>query len=164
MAFPKISTLLTFWTKNNFVFVGKILEHFLVIKQRFWWPRWRHTQATRTAAGAQHNTAVQHSSHRHHPKAQPNYSRLLDVGWIRSKPGLQYSHILANSGARVLGAIPRSWGPVEGDPGTRRGKYFPLAYWLASYTGLAQIEHREIKTTSKERWCRNINRQARDEK
>ena len=98
---------------------------------------------------------IRHPDH-HHPNAQPKYGKLLGVAGPRSELGLQYQHILANSGARVLRAIPRSRGPVEGDPGTRWVIYIPLAYWLTSYMGQAQSEHREMKTASKERRCRKV--------
>ena len=108
---------------------------------------------------------IRHPDH-HHPNAQPKYGKLLGVAGPRSELGLQYQHILANSGARVLGATPRSRRPVERDPGKRSAKYFPLAYWLASYTGLAQNEHREIKTVEGKVISKYVYiiRQARDEK
>ena len=81
-SFSKKSTWALCYQFHILLFVRKILEHFLAIRQRFWWPRWKHTQATRTAAQAQHSTAaVQHSSHRHHPNAQPNNRTLLGVGY-----------------------------------------------------------------------------------
>ena len=81
MALPKISTWALFFDQVHInLFVCKILEHFLAIKQHFRWPRWKHTQATRTAA-AQHSTAQLSP-----PSSQHSTQLQQKAAWCRLNP------------------------------------------------------------------------------